>query len=78
MVGYVSKGSNRDYLKSQDIFDYFYSHMHNKCVLTYLGVFKKINKQLKLEIVEDIEELEEKDIEWHYSASFYYHFKEQK
>lgn len=78
MVGYVSKGSNRDYLKSQDIFDYFYSHMHNKRVLTYLGVFKKINKQLKLEIVEDIEELEEKDIEWHYSASFYYHFKEQK
>lgn len=78
MVGYVSKGTNRDYLKSQEIFDYFYNHMHNKRVLTYLGIFKKINKDLKLEEIDDIDELDDTDVVYDMAASFYYHRKDKK
>ncbi len=59
LTGYMSRNNKYDYLNSQEVFDYAYCHMHNKRVLTYSGVFKKINQELKLEEIEEIELLEE-------------------
>lgn len=81
VAGYISKGSKRDYLISQEIFDYAYVHMHNKRIITYLGIYKDINKELKLDMVDEIEELESNEDdnkEYDYSVHFYYHFKEQQ
>lgn len=77
IAGYISKGNKRDYLLSQEIFDYAYVHLYNKRLITFSGIFKKINKELKLDDITEIEELEKEEIEYDYNVSFYYNFKER-
>lgn len=71
IAGYIG-ASSYDYLVSQDTFDFAYQHMHNKRILTYQGIFKEINKKLKLDQIEELEELEEDTTEYDTVVSFLY------
>lgn len=71
IAGYIG-ASAFDYLVSQEVFDFAYQHMYNKRVLTYQGIFKEINKLLKLDEIEDLEELKEDTTEYDLVVSSYY------
>ena len=52
LAGYIAKTTKNhsnqiDYLKNQEIFDYAYLMFYRKRILTYVGCFKKINKEVK-------------------------------
>lgn len=78
LAGYISKNNKYDYLLSQEIFDYAYVHMHQKRILTYSGLFKKANQQLKLDDINDLEELENDESEYDTVLTFYYSNKSAK
>lgn len=71
IAGYIGANSY-DYLMSQETFDFAYQHMHNKRILTYQGIFKEINKKLKLDKIEELEELEDDAVEYDTVVSFLY------
>lgn len=84
LAGYIAKSTKKenhrqfDFLKNQEIFDFAYKLMHRKRLLTYVGCFKRINKEIKEEDV-DITAANEADIsDYTHKVSFSYNSKQKE